>query len=360
MTKITTENGSQNMGVPKEMKALQYSGPEKFAVVTISVPEIGDDDVLVKISACGVCGTDLHYHKGEFLAKWPLIPGHEAAGTIAAVGKNVMNLTIGERVAADPMQPCLNCFHCNKRKPLLCESMTAFGGNVPGGFAEYCRYPARQVHPIGDLPDLEAVLVEPAACAAHGIERMQIDVGSRVLLFGCGPTGILLAQLIRMNGAAHLTIASQDGPKLDLAKQLNVADSFVTISNKHDQAHSEMEALEASNPYGFDIVVEATGAPTVLEQAIQYVRKGGKLVVYGVYDKHVKIAWSPFRIWEYEITVLASFCSMQHMPAVLEYVNAGKLKLGGIANKTYRIDQWEECLEAVRKQEVVKAAIVFE
>jgi D-arabinitol dehydrogenase (NADP+) len=85
----------------------------------------------------------------------------------------------------------------------MCESMTAFGGNVPGGFAEYCRYPARLVHPIGDLPDLEAVLVEPAACATHGIERMQIDVGSRVLLFGCGPTGILLAQLIKMNGAAH-------------------------------------------------------------------------------------------------------------------------------------------------------------
>jgi D-arabinitol dehydrogenase (NADP+) len=84
--------------------------------------------------------------------------------------------------------------------------MTAFGGNVPGGFAEYCRYPARLVHPIGDLPDLEAVLIEPAACAAHGIERMQIEVGSRVLLFGCGPTGMLLAQLVRLNGGAHVTI----------------------------------------------------------------------------------------------------------------------------------------------------------
>lgn len=102
------------------------------------------------------------------------------------------------------MQPCQTCFHCTRRKPLLCGSLTAFGGNVPGGFAEYCRYPARLVSPIGDLPDLEAVLVEPAACATHGIERMQIEVGSKVLLFGCGPTGMLLAQLIRMNGAAHV------------------------------------------------------------------------------------------------------------------------------------------------------------
>jgi D-arabinitol dehydrogenase (NADP+) len=118
--------------------------------------------------------------------------------------------------------------------------------------------------------------------------------------------------------------------------------------------------LKAANPYGFDIVVEATGAPTVLEQSIEFVRKGGKLVVYGVYDDRVKIAWSPFRIWEYEITVLASFCSMQHMPVVLEYVKAARLKLGGIVDKTYRIEEWEECLDAVRKQEVVKAAIVFD
>jgi D-arabinitol dehydrogenase (NADP+) len=302
------------------------------------------------------------------------ILGHEAAGTIASVGKNVKNVAIGDRVAADPLQPCLTCFYCTRRKPLLCESLTAFGGNVPGGFAEYCRYPARLVHLIGDLPDLEAVLLEPAACATHGIERMQIEVGSRVLLFGCGPTGILLAQLIRMNGAAHvcemllhhlcianrqqLTIASKGGPKLDLARKLKIADSYTTISDDHPNA--DVEALKSANPYGFDIVVEATGAPTVLEKSIEYVRKGGKLVVYGVYAEKVKIAWSPFLIWENELTILASFCSMGHIPHVMEYVRAGKLKLDGIVNKTYRIEEWAECLDAVRKQEVVKAAIVFD
>ncbi|KAJ4377476.1 hypothetical protein N0V83_000301 [Neocucurbitaria cava] len=342
-----SRQNKHGLDVPKKMKALQYSEAEKFAVVEIDVPEIGDDDVL-----------DLHYHKGEFLARFPLIPGHEATGTIAATGRNVKNVAIGDRVAADALQACLSCFHCTRRKPLLCDSLLGFGGNVPGGFAEYCRYPARLVHPIGDLPDLEAVLVEPAACAAHGIERMQIEVGSRVLLFGCGPTGMLLAQLIRLNGAAHLTIASKGGPKLDLAKELGIADSFITISDHQPQV--EMAALASANPYGFDVVVEATGAPTVLEQSIEFVRKGGKLVVYGVYDEGVKIAWSPFRIWENEITVLASFCSMGHMPHVLEYVKSGKLKLGGIVSKTYRVEEWAECLEVVRRQEVVKAAIVFD
>ena len=155
-----------------------------------------------------------------------------------------------------------------------------------------------------------------------------------------------------------MTIASKAGPKLDLARKLDIADTYITISD--DQPAADMDALYAANPYGFDIVVEATGAPTVLEKAVDYVRKGGKLVVYGVYDEKVKIAWSPFRIWEKELTILASFCSMSHIPHVLEYVNAGRLKLGGIANKAYRIEEWGECLEAVRKQEVVKAAIVFD
>jgi D-arabinitol dehydrogenase (NADP+) len=155
-----------------------------------------------------------------------------------------------------------------------------------------------------------------------------------------------------------LTIASKGGPKLDLARKLGIADSYITISD--DEPHVQLETLSSNNPHGFDIVVEATGAPSALEIALSYVRKGGKLVVYGVYDEKVKIAWSPFRIWENEITILASFCSMGHIPHVMEYVKAGRLKLGGIVDRTYKIEEWGECLEAVRRQEVVKAAIVFD
>jgi D-arabinitol dehydrogenase (NADP+) len=155
-----------------------------------------------------------------------------------------------------------------------------------------------------------------------------------------------------------LTIASKAGPKLDLARKLDNADAYITISDTNPQV--QMAALASANPYGFDIVIEATGAPSVLEAALNYVCKGGKLVVYGVYDEHVKIAWSPFRIWEHEVTILASFCSMGHIPHVLEYVKAGRLKLDGIVDRTFRIEEWEECLEVVRKQEVVKAAIVFD
>ncbi|KAK5690912.1 hypothetical protein LTR97_012075 [Elasticomyces elasticus] len=354
---------SRHEAVPKTMKALQYSKPEDFGVVEIDVPPIGEEDVLVKIEACGVCGTDLHYHKGEFMAKAvPTHPrrheGHEAAGTVVAVGTNVKTVAIGDRVAADPMEPCRSCFYCVRGQGLLCENMMGYGGNAPGGFAEYCRYPARHVTNIGDMPALEAVLVEPAACASHGIERMAPKVGSTVLLFGCGPTGMLLAQLLKLNGTANLTIASKAGPKLDLARSLNLADSFVTISDA--DAKDDMDALRQAHPHGFDIVVEATGAASVLEQSIFYVRKGGTLIVYGVYDDAARIAWPPMRIWTYELTILSSFCSVLKFPVVMEYVRTKKLDLSGIVTKTYRIEQWAECLDALEKQQFVKAAIVFD
>lgn len=155
-----------------------------------------------------------------------------------------------------------------------------------------------------------------------------------------------------------MTIASKGGPKLDLAREMGIADEYVTISDAEPQV--QMDEMAASNPYGFDIVIEATGSPAVLEASLEYVRKGGKLVVYGVYDDSVKISWSPFRIWEHEVTILASFCSMGHMPHVLEYVKSGKLKLGGVVSRTFKVEEWEECLEVVRKGEVVKAAIVFD
>ncbi|KAF4555900.1 Alcohol dehydrogenase GroES-like domain-containing protein 9 [Elsinoe fawcettii] len=344
--------------MPPTMKALVYSEPEKFAVEEIALPEVRSHEVLVKIAACGVCGTDLHYHKGEFMAKFPLIPGHEAAGTVVAVGDNVASFSVGDRVAADPMEPCGSCFYCQRVQPLMCEALTGYGGNAPGGFAEYCAYPAMLLHKIGTLPFLEAILIEPAACATHGIDRMNLKAGSSALLFGCGPTGILLAQLMRMNGVAHLTIASKPGPKLDMARKMSVADAFVEIPNNSPQ--QTMSDLLSANPHGFDVVVEATGALSVLENAINFVRKAGTLVVYGVYDENVKVAWSPSRIWTHEITVLASFCSTRKFPNVLEYLRTGKLKLDGIVTDTFRLEQWGEVLGKVERQEVVKAAIVFD
>ena len=130
---------------------------------------------------------------------------------------------------------------------------------VDGGFAEYCAYPAGKVFKIHNLSDVDATLLEPASCAAHGLEKIAPKIGSSVLMFGAGPTGLCLAQLLRHNGASHVVIAAPEGLKMDLAKKLDCADIYVPLSRSNPQA--QFEQIKSDNPYGFDIVVEVCSAP---------------------------------------------------------------------------------------------------
>lgn len=340
------------------MKALRYDKPKSYAVVEVPLPKLRENDVLIKVKACGVCGTDLHIHDGEFIAKFPLIPGHETVGIVAAVGPAVKDFTVGERVCADNSELCGECFYCRRGQTLLCERFEAHGVTMDGGFAEYCAYPAGKVFKIHNLSDVDATLLEPASCACHGLEKIAPKLGSTVLMFGAGPTGLCLAQLLKHNGGSHVIIAAPGGLKMDLAKKLEAADEYVELSRSNPEA--QFQALKDANPYGFDIVVEATGSAKILEDSIHYVRRGGKLVVYGVYSDSARVSWPPSKIFGDEITILGSFSETHMFPATIGYLDTGKVKVAGIVNKTYKLEQWGECLEAMRNKTAIKAAIVFD
>ncbi|KAL1992647.1 hypothetical protein VTN49DRAFT_4679 [Thermomyces lanuginosus] len=344
--------------VPKTMKALRYEKPETFGIVEVPVPTLRDNDVLIKVKACGVCGTDLHIHEGEFLAKFPLIPGHETVGVVAAVGPKVKGFQIGDRVVADNSELCGECFYCRRGEELFCEHFEAHGVTMNGGFAEYCAYPAGRVFKIKNLSDVDATLLEPASCAAHGLDKIAPKMGSSVLVFGAGPTGLVLAQMLRQNGGCRVVVAAPEGLKMDLAKQLGAGDEYVALSRSNPEA--QFQKLKAENPYGFDIVVEATGNAKILEDAINYVRRGGKLVVYGVYANKDRVSWSPSKIFGDEITILGSFSETYKFPAAIDYLDSGKVKVQGIVNKTFKLEQWAEALEAIRTKKAIKAAIVFD
>jgi D-arabinitol dehydrogenase (NADP+) len=328
----------------------------------------------LKVKACGVCGTDLHIHEGEFLAKFPLIPGHETVGVIADLGPKVKGFKIGDRVVADNSELCGECFYCRRGEELLCEDFQAHGVTMDGGFAEYCAYPAKRVFPIKNLTDVDATLLEPASCAAHGLDKIAPKMGSSVLMFGAGPTGLVLTQMLRQNGGCHVVVAAPEGLKMDLAKSLDAADVYVELSRKDPSA--QFQKLKEENPYGFDIVVEATGSVKILEDSINYVRRGGKLVVYGVYGNKDRVSWPPSKICMCflpsamsavlictvgdEITILGSFSETYKFPAAIDYLDKGKVKVSGIVNKTFKIDQWAECIEAMRNKSAIKAAITFD
>ena len=173
---------------------------------------------------------------------------------------------------------------------------------MDGGFAEYCVYPAEKLFLFENLSWEEATLFEAASCAIHGMDRIRPSVGSTILLIGAGPTGLCLAQLLKTNGGAHLVLASNQGPKMDLAKKLNCADEYVELDRKDPT--KQWASLKAKYPYGFDVVVEASGSHAVLEKAIDYCARGGKLIYYGVYSKEALVKVSPSRVFSDEITMI--------------------------------------------------------
>ncbi|KAL3463388.1 chaperonin 10-like protein [Aspergillus heterothallicus] len=344
--------------VPQTMKALLYDKPEVHKVTEIPVPTLRENDVLIKVKACGVCGTDLHIHEGEFIAQFPLVPGHETVGVVAAVGPKVKGFEIGDRVVADNSELCGECFYCRRGDELFCENFHAHGVTMNGGFAEYCAYPAGRVFKIQNLSDVDATLLEPASCAAHGLDKIAPKMGSRVLLFGAGPTGLILAQLLRLNGGCHVVVCAPEGLKMELAKSLGAGDQYIGLSRQDPSA--QFNKLKAENPYGFDIVVEATGNVKILEDSINYVRRGGKLVVYGVYSNKDRVSWPPSKIFGDEIQIIGSFSEVYKFPAAIDYLDSGKVKVAGIVNKVFKLEQWEECLEAMRNKSAIKAAITFD
>lgn len=244
---------------------------------------------------------------------------------MAAFGSQVQDFTVGDRVVADNSELCGHCHYCQRGKDLFCENFIAHGVVVDGGFAEYAAYPAHRVFKIKNLSDVDATLLEPAACAAHGVDRIAPAMGSKVLLFGAGPTGLMLAQLLRENGGCHIVIAAPGGVKMDLAKSLDVADEYVELPRDVQAAAATLDRLRTDNPYGFDIVVEATGSAKILGDAIHFVTKGGKLAIYGVYKDEDRVAFSPNVIFKEEITVLGSFSQTYKFPAAIDYL--GKCSL---------------------------------
>lgn len=247
-----------------------------------------------------------------------MIPGHETVGVIAALGDKVKGFKVGDRVVADNSELCGECFYCRRGEELLCEDFQAHGVTMDGGFAEYCAYPAKRVFPIKNLSDVDATLLEPASCAAHGLDKIAPKMGSSVLMFGAGPTGLVLTQMLRQNGGCHVVVAAPEGLKMDLAKSLDAADEYVELSRKDPSA--QFEQIKKDNPYGFDIVVEATGSVKILEDSINYVRRGGKLVVYGVYANKDRVSWPPSKIFGDEITILGSFSETYKFPAAIDYL----------------------------------------
>lgn len=336
------------------MKAIVYTEPGKYQYRDVPDPEIGRDEVLIRVRACGLCRTDMHIHEGHFISSFPLTNGHEFTGELAELGADVTDLRVGDRVVADNTELCGHCFYCRRDQPLYCDNFVSHGCNCAGGFAEYVAIKSEKVFKIEGLSWREAIMTEPTACAVHGMDVIALKPGSDVLMFGAGPTGLVLAQLLKANGAAKLVVAAPPGRKLELARRL-AADDVVPVDR--DDYGTHRAAIRDAYPRGFDTIVEATGAPGVFQDCMNYVRKGSQVIAYGVYPEDATRSVNPYDIFAMELTIKGSFAQTHCFDRALAYLENRTVRVDELVTHEVPLQDYGKALELMRSRQAVKVAV---
>ena len=320
------------------MKATVFYGKEDLRVEELPIPEVKkSDDVVIRVHACGVCGTDMHIFDGdEGAAPTPAgtVLGHEFAGEVIAVGSDVKGISVGDRVCVDPNKLCGVCDFCRGGIGHFCDSMVGIGTTVNGGFAEYCIVPESQVYKFSDkISYAEAAMTEPVACCLHGIDMCDIDAGATVCVIGGGMIGLLMLQLAKLRGAARLILIEPIAEKRALALSLG-ADIVID-----PMTESVEDAIANSGIDRIDCVIECVGKTATMKQAIALAGKKSTVMLFGLSRPNDTIDIKPFEIFKKEITIKASFINPYTQKRALALIDSGKIDVSSMIYKTARIEE---------------------
>ncbi len=324
------------------MKAAQIERPGEARVIEAPQPVPGPEEVLIRVQAAGICGTDLHIFKGEYEATYPLIPGHEFSGEVVAVGDKVRNFHVGDRVTADPNIPCNRCRFCQRNEPNQCLNLRAIGVTQNGAFADYVLAPEGNVFAIGDLSYAAAALVEPLACVVWGLKRVAVQPGDSALVFGAGPMGCLVAQGLKQAGAARVVVSDVVPGRLDLVQQLGATETVIADL----QQAAALKALETD---GFDIVVDATGIPAVLEGTFAYVRPRGRVWVFGVTPQGSFVKFPAYEVFRRDLTIIGSFAVNRTFPQALALIKNGAVQVEPLISHRLPLADFREGMDLAEK-----------
>ncbi len=328
------------------MRAVIITEDHKIGVVERAVPEIGPDDILVKPTCCGICGTDLHILRHDFVGcTYPVTPGHEFVGHVVSIGRDVRGLKEGDFVAVDPNVVCGTCRWCKARRPNLCIHLNPLGSARPGAAAEFVAAPAKNAVVVKEsLGDGVAALIEPLACAMHAIESSGGVKDRSVLVIGGGSMGLLTAMTAKAKGAGSVTVSDPSPAKRDIARRAGIADA---------RAPGDL-AGEA-----FDVVFEAAGVPRALAQAMELLEKTGTLVQVGVHEAGETASYNPFLMYEREQTFVGSnSCADQFEPAV-DLIDDIKAEAELLVGDTFDVWDFEAAIESMDKGMSIKTQLRF-
>ncbi len=320
------------------MQAIVFAGPGEFSLEEVPDPQVGPTEVLVRVEAVGLCGTDLHVLDGEFAPTvFPIIPGHETSGVVEAVGEEVTTFSPGDRVSVDPTLTCGHCRFCTEGRSNLCENWNGSGvARTDGSTAELTVAPAANVHRLADEVDLQlAALIEPLSCAIRGFDLLPRRMGEHYLIYGAGTMGLMMAQLAPRAGAASVTVVDRNPDRLEVAREVGV----------------DIRGLSADDVAvkgGWDVVIDCTGAVPAIEDGLTRVRRGGTFQQFGVAATDAAATFSPFRVYNDELTIVGSMAVLNSYARAVEMFAAGALAADRMVSHAFSLADYGAALEMFR------------
>lgn len=348
-----------------EMKAAVLRGKEDLKIENIDIPSCNHADISIKVESCAICKTDVKmFHAGHRDLELPCVLGHEVAGTIVEVGKEVAEgFEVGDRVQIAPGLPCGSCPFCISGIPNMCDKMKIIGFHHDGGFAEYMLVPANGVQNgcVNTIPPSlsfeEASLAEPIACCVNALELCHVELGDVVAIFGAGPIGHLCAQLAWLFGASEIIIIENSPQRIKFAEKNHLADVIIDSS---DIGSDPMEAIrEETNSNGVDVVIPACSAPEVPVQGIKMLNKRGRIVFFsGLPYGHEYISLDHNQIHYKEIQIFGAYgCTSKQNREAVRMLSAGRLNVKYLITHRISLDELITGFEMVDMHDAMEVVV---
>ncbi len=317
------------------MKAVVLSAVDNLALLDVEKPKPGIKECLVKVLACGICGTDRHIYHGEYPSAKPVILGHEFGGVVEDVGPD-SKFQVGQVVSVDPNIVCGKCLDCKEGRTAFCPDLTALGVNINGGLAEYVLTPDSQIYPVrNDLNPLHLAFIEPLACSIRGLDLANLKGGEKVAILGGGVIGLLVVQLAKLAGASEIVLVTRQKFRRDVALKIGATRVIDPINENVDTAITNM-----------DVTFECAGSVETFKQSQKITRRGGSVIVLGLTASDATLEVNPFNIVVNELRIQGSFLNPLTQARAAELVESGKLNLDILISKVVDLSGVKAILDA--------------
>lgn len=330
------------------MRAAVFYGAGETKLEDLPRPQPGPRDILIKVKAAGVCGTDIHIVKGISRSAVPVVLGHEYAGEIVEIGSEVGEFRTGDRVTVDPNITCGECNYCLAGKVNLCRNLRALGVDLNGGFAEYSLLPVQQAYRLPDnLSYEEAALVEPLACCVHGMKLVVGQGVRRAVILGGGNIGLMILQLLKLEGAEEIIVSEPIASKRELALKLGA----------HQAVDPLKESIELRR---VDLVIECAGLPQTVEETFEIVSDGGTILLFGLVDADAEVGIKPQAVVTRELKIQGSVLNPYTHEKALRLIAEGKVSVAPLITHTFRLSEIDAAFRKHQEHDAIKVLLTFE